>query len=151
MIDVKPYSEGDVHKADWREPMHPSADEVFVKGCTYTILWHEEVIAVIHFQMMWEGVAQVATLVSDSVAQCPSGFTTAVETALTYHCADSQVRKVYAIVDATIPRNSLWIESLGFEKEYIMVAGGPKGQDMVGFAKVVGADYVNSETQGEKP
>jgi len=148
MIEVRKYKGGDAELREWRKEVTPHVDLHFLDSDSWSIFLDDEIIAIMGLQVMWPKVAQVTMLVSDDVEKCGKEFSLEVTKALVIHAAYYDLRKVYAIVDDANGRDKMWIERIGFVKEYVMAEAGPDSQDMIGYAydpKVVGTDYMNTK------
>jgi len=146
-VEVRPYHKGDVSEgAPWREAFDIQALEAgFAATASETITLEGRVIAIMSMTRHNDHVAGVNMVVNDRVRECPKAFSKAVLGALEFYSIRDQLTKVYTLVRDDNDMYRMWIERLGFVKEYVMKNAGEEHQDMVGYAyfpKVLGTDHL---------
>jgi len=145
-VEVRPYHKGDVQEgAPWREAFDEQALETgFAATASETITLEGRIIAIMSMIKQNSHVAGVNMVVNDRVRDCPKAFSEAVLGALEFYSVRDQLTKVYTLVREDNDMYKMWIERLGFVKEYIMKNAGEEHQDMIGYAyipTVLGTDH----------
>ena len=133
MIEVDVYKEGDYEEGEWRGNPEGDYDILFRTIPSFSLFWRGEIIAIFGLQKMWEGVANIVMVVSDSVKECPKEFSLESLKYFRNLSVTMKLRKIYALIDAGEVIHIKWAERMGFVREYVMVEAGLKKQDMLGY------------------
>lgn len=90
-------------------------------------------VAIVGAHRMWDGVAQVWSIVSDEVRGHGLELTKTIKDLLKIVFDTHGIRRGNILVDSSIRENIRWAELLGFKYEFTMEKASPQGKDILGY------------------
>ena len=117
---------------------HFSIDALYMQPNSYieSILVDEHPIAVIGMVVLWPGVAEVWSVISEEARETPISFHKCVLSSLVCHETVLKLHRTQMCVRADYEEGLRWAESLGFKSEGVMLKYGPEGNDFFRYARV---------------
>ncbi len=145
MISVRPYKQGD---AFWINPMkdvfapvdylrsHTDKLAIFPGSFAHTVILDYKIIAIVGITIIWPGVAEVWSLLSEDIKKIPSYFHRGILKGLNFYQQNLKIKRYQASVKKDYLDGLRWIKALGFEYEGEMKSFGPDGSDFFLFGRV---------------
>ena len=104
------------------------------QGPGWTALMGDQVIGCAGICPLWPGVADIWAVFGDGVCGCRFWFHRVSKLLLRDAVAGLGLWRLQTLVRADSERNIRWVESLGFEREWIRRRYGPDGTDFIDYA-----------------
>jgi RimJ/RimL family protein N-acetyltransferase len=92
---------------------------------TFTILENDRPIAIVGYTLVWESVAEVWSILDDSICQMPVAFARKMKRLLNHATDVMALKRLQMNVRASDPVSKRFVEFLGFKKEGLMSKYGP--------------------------
>lgn len=144
MINVKPYSPGDAFKVEGiQNVFHPTDAEQCDRACSspytfaHTFYIGDTVIAILGCSLLWPGVGEYWTLLSEGIKRAPIEFHKLVKRLTDFYIKNLKLRRAYSHVKADYIAGKRWVKSLGYEYEGTMRSWGKDGSDYEIWARVI--------------
>lgn len=144
MIKVRPYAQGDAFKVEvLKDVFHytdaKQCDDICNSRYTFahTFFIGDTVIAVLGCSLLWPGVGEYWTLLSEGIKQAPIEFHKLVKRLTDFYIKSLKLRRAYSHVKADYIAGKKWVKSLGYEYEGTMKAWGKCGEDYEIWARVI--------------
>jgi hypothetical protein len=118
----------------WKERLVAAESNPNAK--TLTLLRDKKPIAFVGLMTYWPGVAEVWSLTSEAVKECPLAFHKAVLGIIESHWESMGLHRMQMVVKAEDTDALRWANSLLFEPEAVLRHFGPDRADYVLFARI---------------
>ena len=105
-------------------------------GFSHTVVLDDEVIAIIGGHLIFKGVMEVWTIISDKIRLVARSFHKKVLELIKLYSKLLKLVRMQMTVRFGYPTNYKWAEALGFKKEALMRSWGPDGDDYYLFARL---------------
>lgn len=135
---------GDAFKVEGRENVfHHTDAEYCDRACNspftyaHTFFIGDTVIAVLGCSLLWPGVAEYWTILSEGIQRAPIEFHKLVKRLTDFYFKELKLRRAYSHVKADFHAGKRWVKSLGYEFEGTMRAFGKSGEDYEIWARVI--------------
>lgn len=145
MIKVQPYKKGDVYSvkikdvfyADFETKEKSEAVALKENNCAYTFLIDDKIIGVGGFNLLWPGVAEGWTVLSEDVKKYPILFHKLVLKGIQFHMHEMKLHRVHSTVVSSFCTGGKWLQKLGFNKEGTLNKFGSFGDSYDLWARVI--------------
>lgn len=130
MIRIVSYENGDIRKID---PVHGAFDAYAQEDLSrmveenknptisvFTIKDDEEVLAVICWYFLWDGVVELLAITDKKIKKKAIPFAKVMKEWMDHEVRFNNVRRVQTTLRATYQEGSKWLEFLGMEQEGVM-------------------------------
>lgn len=118
--------------------LYRQAQQIYINpAChTVTLYLNEKPEAIFGLTVLWDGNADVWTLLSKEACRHPISLQKAAKSLLERYSQNLELRRISAATDPKHKGGSRWLESLGFQREGTMRKYGPDGSDWDLYARV---------------
>lgn len=142
MIKMKPYMPGDVFLVNPRKEFGDVdfSQENFLamhqNTYAHSIWLDEKIIGVIAISLLWNGVAECWTVLSEDVKCASLGFHKLVLRAIKFYEQALGVSRIQSFVKSDFDASKKWLKSLGYTYEGTLKKWSRKGEDYEIWARV---------------
>ena len=135
-MKLRVYREGDLEHIS-RRPQDDFGD-MALEGVRYLcengnsyVFEHDGIpVALFGTTILWEGVAQVWTIISDHVRGKGLQLTKTIKEMLDGYCKAHHVKRCETVVKSNVEENVKWMKLFGFEYECTHKQASPEGGDL---------------------